>query len=246
VNGAPQFKIVYLATRNPSIKVEDWPHAWRSHAEYAGQFLNILAEFSSILYCARVLQPSIDGVLFEPAEQVRDSDGVAFVSSLSADGLPPGLPPEVAAKIAEDEIRVFSTRVRDFSYRCKEVVVHGGAPGNAAVIRFLARKASLSPEEFSAHWNTGYADKAKRAADAAGTVVRYVQNQVVAQPPSGSRFDGVTETWFASTEDAVRSFADGVLPPLAQELEAFCEVSRSLTLLTRVIYRLPHAGPRGD
>jgi hypothetical protein len=241
MNTAPQFKVVYLAKRNPSVKAEDWPRAWRSHAAYAAQFPVIYAEFSSIYYCARVLQPSIGGVLIEPPEAARDYDGVALVSSPTADGVPREMPPEVASKIDEDELRVFSTYVRDFSFRCKEVVVHGAAPEKAAVIRLLARKPGLSREEFSAHWNGKYADRAKRAADASGKVVRYVHNQVIEEPPTGYPFDGVTETWFASTDDAAGSFADGALAPLAQELPAFCDLNRSVTLLTSVILRWPRA-----
>ncbi len=168
MNTAPQFKVVYLAKRNPSVKAEDWPRTWRSHAAYAAQFPVIYAEFSSIYYCARVLQPSINGVLIEPSDASRDYDGVALVSSPTADGVPREMPPEVAAKIDEDELRVFSTYVRDFSFRCKEVVVHGGAPEKAAVIRLLSRKTGLSREEFLAHLNGKYADSAKRAADASG------------------------------------------------------------------------------
>lgn len=241
MNGAPQFKVIYLAKRNPSVKAEDWPRAWRSHAAYAGQFPVIYAQFSSIFYCARVLQPSIDGVPFDPPGAARDYDGVALVSSPIADGLPRELPPEVAPKIDEDELRVFSTYVRNFSFRCKEVVVHGGVPEKTAVMRFLVRKSGLSPEDFFAHWNGSYADSAKRAADASGTVVRYVQNQVLENPPAGHRFDAVTETWFARPEDAARSFVDGTLAPLGRELSAFCDVGRSVTLLTSVILRWPRA-----
>jgi hypothetical protein len=241
VNGAPQFKVVYLAKRNPSVKAEDWPRAWRSHAAYAGQFPVIWSDFSSIYYCARVLQPSIDGALFEPPEAARDYDGVALVSSPTEESLPREMPPDVAAKIDQDELRVFSTYVRNFSFRCKEVIVHGAAPDKAAVMRLLARKTGLSREEFLTHCNGKYAHSAKRAADASGKVVRYVQNQVLEDPPTGYPFDAVTETWFARTEDATASFVDGALAPLAQELSAFCDLNRSVTLLTSVIMRWPRA-----
>ena len=236
---APHFKVVYLAKRNPSVKAEDWPRTWRSHAAYAAQFPVIYAEFSSAYYCARVLQPSIKGVLIEPSEAARDYDGVAIVSSPTVDGVPREMPPEVAAKIDEDELRVFSTYVREFSFRCKEVVVHGDVPGKAVVIRLLARKTGLSRGEFLAHLNGRYAESAKSAADASGKVVRYVQNQVIEEPPPGYPFDGVTEIWFANTDDAAGSFADGALAPLAQQLPVFCDLKRSVTLLTSVVMRFP-------
>lgn len=236
---APQFKVVYLAKRNPAVKAEDWPRTWRSHSAFAAQFPVIYTEFSSLYYCARMLQPSIDGMPIEPPEASREYDGVALVSSPSAGGVPRELPPDVAAKIDEDELRVFSTYVREFSFRCKEVLVHGGAPEKAAVIRLLARKAGLSREEFLTDLNGSYADRAQRAVDASGKVVRYVHNQVIEEPPAGYPFDAVTEAWFANTDDASGSFADGVLAPLAQQLPAFCDPNRSVTLLTSVIMRFP-------
>lgn len=234
-----QFKSIYLAKRNPCVKAEDWPRTWRSHAAYAAQFPVIYADFSSIYYCARVLQPSSNGALIDPAKASRDYDGVALVSSPTADGVPREFPPDVAAKIDADELRVFSTYVRDFSFRCKEVLVHGGAPEKAAVIRLLSRKAGLSRNDFLARLNGEYADGAKRAADASRKVVRYVHNQVIEEPPPGYPFDAVTETWFANTDDAADSFADGALAPLSQQLPAFCDLVRSITLLTSVIMRFP-------
>ena len=74
-----QFKSIYLAKRNPCVKAEDWPRTWRSHAAYAAQFPVIYADFSSIYYCARVLQPSSNGALIDPAKASRDYDGVALV-----------------------------------------------------------------------------------------------------------------------------------------------------------------------
>ncbi len=54
---------------------------------------------------------------------------------------------------------------------------------------------------------------------------------LIEDPPPGYPFDGITETpWFANTEDAVRSLADGTLVPVAQDLPAFCDRERSVTL----------------
>src|ERR1700733_6193993 len=75
---APQFKSIYLAKRNPSVRAEDWPRTWRSHAAYAAQFPVIYSDFSSIYYCARVLQPSSNGVPVDAPEASRDYDGVAL------------------------------------------------------------------------------------------------------------------------------------------------------------------------
>jgi uncharacterized protein (TIGR02118 family) len=117
--------------------------------------------------------------------------------------------------------------------------VHGGAPGKAAVIRFLVRKSGTAREAFLAHWSGRHAEIATRAADASGILTRYVHDNLIEDPPPGYPFDGISEAWFASTDDAVRSFADGTLAPIAEDLTAFCDPERSVTLLTSVIHRWP-------
>jgi hypothetical protein len=233
--------MIYLARRNPSISAEDWPRMWRSHAAYAATILTLDARLSSLFYCARVLQPKLDGAPFDPAEAARNYDGVAIVSSDTDEVPQVKMTPEVRAKIDQDELRVFSTYVPKFSFRCEEALVHGGAPGKAAVIRFLVRKAGSAREAFLAHWGGRHADIAQRAADASEIVTRYVHDGLIEEPPPGYPFDGITETWFADTEDAARSFADDTLVPVAQDLPAFCDRERSVTLLTSVIHRWPRA-----
>jgi hypothetical protein len=234
-------KMIYLARRNPSTRAEDWPRLWRSHAAYAATILTLDARLSGLFYCARVLQPTLDGAPFDPPEAARNYDGVAIVSS-DTDEVPQAeMTPEVRAKIDQDELRVFSTYVPRFSFHCEEVLGYGGATGKAAVIRFLVRKAGSTREAFLAHWGGRHAEIAQLAADASGIVTRYVHDGLIKEPPPGYPFDGITETWFANTEDAARSFADETLVPVAQDLIAFCDRERSVTLLTYVIHRWPRA-----
>jgi hypothetical protein len=233
--------MIYLARRNPSIEAEDWPRMWRSHAAYAATILTLDARLSSLFYCSRVLKPMLDGAPFDPPEAARNYDGVAIVSSDTDEVPQVEMTPEVRAKIDQDELRVFSTYVPRFSFHCEEVLEAGGAPGKAAVIRFLARKAGSAREAFFAHWSGRYAEAAQRAADASGIVTRYVHDRLIEEPPPGYPFDGITETWFASAEDAVRSFAEDTLAPIEQDLRTFCDRERSVTLLTSVIHRWPRA-----
>lgn len=235
------FKLIYLARRNPSIAFEDWPRAWRSHAVFASQFPVIGGRINSLFYCSRLASPTLDGAPFDPPGASLDHDGVAVVSSPSAEDLGGELSAEDRARIDEDERRVFDAQTPSFSFRCQETLVQGGAPGQAAVIRFLARQAGGSRDAFRARWSQGHADVAVRAADAAGTVTRYVHDDLVEPPPPGYPFDGITETWFASPDDAVRSFVDGALAPVAEDLAAFCDLDRSVTLSTRAVHRWPRA-----
>lgn len=235
------FKLIYLARRNPSIALEDWPRAWRSHAVFASQFPVIGGRISSLFYCSRLASPTLDGAPFDTPGASLDHDGVALISSPSAEDLGGELSAEDRVRIDQDELRVFDAQTPSFSFHCRETLVHGGAPGHAAVIRFLARKAGSSRDAFRERLSQGHADIATRAADAAGTVTRYVHDDLVEPPPPGYPFDGITETWFASPDGAVRSFADDALAPVTQDLAGFCDLERSVTLLTRVVHRWPRA-----
>lgn len=240
-----EFKLIYLAKRNPAVSPEDWPRAWRSHAVFASQFPVLGARISSLFYCSRQFAPTLDGVRFDPPGANRDYDGVAVVASPSAESLAGDMTPEDRARILEDELRVFSAQTPDFSFRCRETLVQGAAPGasqnRAAVFRFLVRKPGLTRDAFEARWSQGHAEVAARAAAAAGTVTRYVHDLVTEDPPPGYPFDGVAETWFATPEDAVRALIDEAFAPVAADLAQFCDLDRSVTLVTGVVHRWPRA-----
>ena len=236
-----QFKLIYLARRNPAISEEDWPRAWRSHSRFIGQFPSIGAAVESLFYCGRIYRPMLDGAPFEPAGATRDYDGVALVAAESRATLSGKLSAEDRARIDEDERRVFSTSAPEFSFYCQESLVYGGAPGQAAVIRFLVREPGSTAEAFAERWSRSHAHIATRAAGLAGTVLRYVHNSTIEPPPPGYPFDGVAETWFANGEEAARSFADGPFAEIEQDLADFCDMDRSVTMLTDVVYRWPKA-----
>jgi EthD domain len=238
------YKLIYLARRNPSIRAEDWPRAWRSHAKFVSQFPVIGANIDSMFYCARQLEPMLDGERFDPPGVAVDYDGVALVSSASPEALAAGISPARSA-IDADELRVFSTYVKHFTFNCAEELVHvgpqGDAPAGAAVIRFLARKAGSSREDFLTHLRQHHAEIAIRAANASGSVTRYVHNRLTDEPPPGYPFDSITETWFATADDAAHSFVDNAFAPVSADLAKFCDLRRSVTLLTSVIHRWPRA-----
>ena len=229
------YKFIYLARRNPSIRLEDWPATWLSHANFAGQFPMIRPNFRSVHYCTRVLTPTIRGALFDPPGASREFDGAAIVSCPAIEGLNIEVPPDIRARIDIDEMRVFSTVTPNFSFKGKEELVHGGTPGYTAVIRFLVRKSGSTPDEFHKHWSKRHADIARTAADASGTVKRYVHNSLLEEPPRAYKFDGIAETWFTNVDDAVRSFVDEAFTPATEDLPNFCDMDRTVTLLTQAI-----------
>jgi hypothetical protein len=236
------YKSIYLARRNPSIAPEDWPRAWRSHPRAVAQLGSVGAAIGGAIdtidYCARVREPVLDGARFDPPGVSREHDGVAVVSSASEDLHRIGSNREGQEAVIQDEVRVFGRPADQFSLACREVASLGGRPGQAAVIRFLVRKAGVTPDEFMARWTGRHADLV-RAAVEDGKIGRYVQNAIVREPPAGYAFDGISETWFHDVEESVRSFVDPVLTALCDDLIHFCDVVRSVTMLTEVIYRVP-------
>ena len=233
------YKMIYLARRNPDCKAEDWPRHWRSHAVYCSQFPAIGAPISSLHYCSRQLKPTLNGTPFDPPG-VADYDGVAIVASGTADSFGGNdLPPGLRDKIDADERRVFSTLTPNFSFLTEEVLVLGGKPGKAAVIRFLSRKSGGSREDFLAHLGGVHADIARQAVRASGTVARYVHNRLRQEPPQGFPFDAIAETWFASAEDAAHSLADDAFAPLTRDLATFCDMKQTVTMLTYVTHSWP-------
>jgi hypothetical protein len=234
-----QFKFIYLAKRNPTVSEAEWPRAWRAHQKFASQFPSIGAAVNSLFYCSRIFHPTLDGMPFETPDADREHDGVAVVAADSQEALAGQLSPEDRARIEQDELRAFATTSPSFSFFCQETMVWGGEPGQAAVVRFLKSKASLSAEAFADRWNRDHANIATRAAGVAGTVVRYVHNELIVPPPPAYPIDGICETWFATGEEAARSLADDTFAPVIRDLAEFCDVEHSITMLTEVIYRWP-------
>jgi hypothetical protein len=227
------YKMIYLAKRNPSVAAEDWPKHWRSHPKFVSQFPMVGAAIDNLNYCARMLEPSLGGEPASAPGASRDYDGVAVVASRDERLHDMEMPKDIYDQVMDDERRVFSTNVEKFAMQGREMLIRGDKRGPAAVIRFVARKPGLSREAFHEAWkaeDTSAVDKAI----AGGQATRYVRNAVTAEPPPGYEYDGIEETWFPTAEAAVRAVEEGSLPAPASGVPA-------VTMLTHVIYALPRA-----
>ena len=221
-------KMFYLAKRNPSCAAADWPKLWRSHPKFVARFPAIGGNIDWLNYCA-----CVPGVISD--SETRDYDGVAILAGKSHDAISLKLSPSDHALLLGDERRVFDRPVEESTFRCEERFVHGGAPGEIAVVRFVARSADMRRDDFENWWFGAHADAVVRAADASGVVRRYVQNAMVQPPPPGFAFDGIAETWFDSLDDAVSGIDIGA--PADDEWDN----ALSMTLLSYVIYQWPRA-----
>jgi hypothetical protein len=66
-----------------------------------------------------------------------------------------------------------------------------------------------------------------------------VQNLLREVPPPGYPFDGITETWFNTSEDATRAFVNDPFKQATQGLADFCDIDRSVLMLCHVTHRWP-------
>jgi hypothetical protein len=231
------YKVVYLARRNPTITPEDWPRTWRSHAVYCSQFPAVGASIRHLLYCNRTLNATLDGKPFAPPELNQDFDGSAVVASDDKALWTLDVAPDLKALVDADELRIFTTYARHFSLNCQETFNAGSGPSKVAVLRFLARKPSLSSEAFEAKWQESQAELAAKAASADSNIVHYVHDRVRMPPPAGYEFEAIVETWFTDAESAMRSFSNPALSAAFREYDTLSDPARNITLLTHTVHR---------
>ncbi|RZL07121.1 MAG: EthD family reductase, partial [Rubrivivax sp.] len=134
------------------------------------------------------------------------------------------------------EVRVFGMEVVHCAMFTEERVLQDGPATGFVVIEFLVRAPGLSPEQFAQQWQA-HAGALLDSAPARRLVRRYAQDRVVQQPPPGYEFDGVSEMWFDSMEDAVALLGDADYQAGVQAARAaFCDMDRTVLMPTRVTH----------
>jgi hypothetical protein len=234
----PDYKLIYLARRAKTVSRADWPRTWRSHAIFASQFPLLEAQLDWLRYCNRIDEPSLDGQPVDLPQLTTEHDGVAVAASATLEGITAsGFTPEVRARIDEDERRVFDMLTPNFSFFTTETILKEGPLGEAALFRFLPRATGLAREEFTSRYRHEHAGRARAALASVAGLTRAVLNHPVNDPLPLFPFDGISEYWFATPDDAVRALAGGAFDPLDGDLEAFCDLDRGITMLTKVFHR---------
>jgi hypothetical protein len=235
---AMTYKLVYLARRAGTVSREDWPRTWRSHAIFASQFPALEANISWLRYCSRIDQPMIDG---EPVDLPQLSilhDGVAVAASPTLSGIKGGsFSPEDQAKIDEDERRVFDMLTPNFTYFATESVVKDGPLGKAALFQFLPRAHGLARQEFMDRYCGEHASAVSRAVVDVPGLSRAVLNLPVHDPLPLFPFDGISEYWFETSDDAVRAVASGALDAILELNPSLFAADGTVRMLTTVSHR---------
>lgn len=227
------WKMIYLARRNPALRPEEFPQAWREHSALGAGCSNVRDKIRSVRQCARDLDNSA-----RLAGASVGYDGVNLLELRDRQAADDIWNDEETLRIMRpDEPRVFSTWVRDFTLVAEASVLRDGEPTDCVVVTFLG----LAPGCRQADLDGALADAGCWLADPAfGATHRLVINRVDGTPPPGYDYALILEAWFSDPDTAIRAF-DGVALParLPREVAACIDPARSVTLLTRVTHRRP-------
>jgi hypothetical protein len=234
------YKLIYLERRNPNVSREDWPETWRSHATFVGQFPALRTGVKYSRYCNRVDNPMLGGSRVDLPGVSVAHDGVAVACSDNLELLQGGaFTTKQRARIQQDELRVFDRLTPECSFHCTEKPVRDGIVGEATIFRFLVRLPDVPRVSFTERLTGEHARVARDTIDALSSVTRYTHNSPLHRPLPHFPFDAISECWYASVEDAVRSSRDSELAGVARDLEEFCDMERSVVVLTQVCNRWP-------
>jgi hypothetical protein len=223
------YKLIYLARRNPNATREEWPALWNSHSAFAGKFPGLRGGIKYSRYCNRIDNVNVPGTS-------TAHDGVAIAFSDTVEVIQGGcFNTKQRAQIDCDELRVFDTLTPYFSFYCTEKRLRDGNLGEAAVFRFLARAPELSRVAFVERLMGEHAKVAENAINGKSTITRYALNTPLHRPPHALfPFEAISECWFATADDAVRSLKEGQLSAVEKDIGAFTEADRNVVMLTQV------------
>lgn len=222
-----QWKLIYLAKRNPALRPEDFPQAWREHSALGRQCRNVQDKVKVVRQCSRVLTHSD-----LPRGASEDYDGVNLLSLRDRQAAQDIWTDEETLQIMRpDELRVFSSYVRDFTLLAQEQLLRDGAETGICLLLFLRghAKTSLCAPELGGWSSSPW-----------GRVQRLVWNEVTGERPRGYHYDAIVEAWFETLDDIAAAFGkQSVWAQLPSGLSAQIEASRSVCLLTAVTHRRP-------
>lgn len=228
------YKMLYLARRAKDVAWEDWPRTWKSHAVFASQFPAMEGTIDWMRYTTRVDDPRAAGL---PVSTAHDGVSVAEAPVLDT-FYGKGFSPEQRALIDQDELRVFDRYTPEFSFWAKESRAVDGPLGEAAVFRFLPRKAGVTREAFDDYLQREYQPLCREVAGALGAQ-RWALNNTIDGPPPDFPFEAIDECWFPSIDAAIAAFGQPEMARLPEKLAAVCDIDRSITMLTRPTHRWP-------
>ncbi|MBN9561040.1 MAG: EthD domain-containing protein [Alphaproteobacteria bacterium] len=189
------WKRAYLVRRNPRLTAEEFPRRWKQHSDLGQTFPDVVARNQRVVYCLA------NKALGEQIGASGEYDGVGLLWLRSPEALEAtNADPTAIPTMRADELKVFHQHVFNSAVLVEEHVLKLGADGKVAVLSFVRRRPGLSREAFQPAWI------AALSAENAGKMSKHVKGLVIREPTV--EFDGLSETWFDSTEDALATWTD--------------------------------------
>jgi len=230
-----QWKMIYLARRNPTLAAVDFAEAWRGHSSLGRQCRNVQDKVLGVTQCSRLLHRL-------PVGCSTDYDGVNLLrlrDRAAADDI--WNDPETLAIMRPDEPRVFDRYVREFTLVASEHVVRQQAPtdrpdvpaGQAVLVAFIRLEAGQTKADFFPLLQAALGSTWAQAA-------RIVINVVEPVRPPGYDFDAVVEWWFADADSLRHTLQQLPVATVQAALsKAECLVGDAVFMGTGVTHRRP-------
>lgn len=212
--------MIYLARRNPALRPDEFPQAWREHSALGRQCRNVQTRVSSVRQCSRVLDStacrgldlSYDGVNLLA---INDRQSATDIWSDA----------ETQAIMRPDEPRVFDRYVRECTLLCEEIGAAPAAETLAGVCLVFFLKGRAEAGDYP--WGEAPPGVS-------------VTNRVTGERPPGYDYDAIVETWFPDV-DGFSAAVGGqdVRTLLPAAVLAWHDAAASLAILTRITHRRP-------
>lgn len=228
-----QWKIIYLARRNPNLAAEEFPQAWREHSALGRQCLNVGQRVKSVAQCSRLLDAALPGVS-------QEYDGVNLLILTDREAARAiWSDPETLAIMKPDELRVFDRYVREFSMVCSEQVLQDMPRTDVVLYAFLRRRADFSAASFQLSWIAAKPGD-QLLQESLNTARRVVHNLVVETPPIGYEYDVVVEWWFESEQELLHAVSQQEISTvITKPLAGLLDLQDSVFIATRVTHSRP-------
>ncbi|MBV1688932.1 EthD domain-containing protein [Novosphingobium sp. G106] len=219
-------KVIYLARRNPAMSAGEFPDRWRQHAILGGTLPSLRGSFVQVAQCLNIYDRKIVG------RASLDYDGVNLLTVIDRSAaLRLNQDPAVFDIMLPDELQTFSTYVRHFSLQCREQVLRAGPMLGHCLITFLRRARNVAPDVFERQLTT-------HLGAMVSTANRTVFNRVEDRMP-GYDFDAITESWFASAEEAASATKSPEYKDHLRSREIVCDEGFSIVMMTRLNHSWP-------
>jgi hypothetical protein len=192
-----EYKLIYLARRNPAIAAIDFSEAWRSHSLLASTFVTTLgSHFRGVRQCVKILDADV------PASFHNNHDGSALLSMKSWDGLMAArYHPHALDELKRDEERCFADYVDQWTMAVEEHPIVASGDGTGVILSFMVRRPDIDAETFDVRVK----NECLRIAGVPGIeehLRSFTLNRTVDMAAAPYDFSAVLELWFDDPETA--------------------------------------------